>query len=99
MTALVHPAPRRESLTASEHRQAAVRWARSALRPGAAVVRGVEATTPGSGAFVEIAIMETDITIRMNRLVNPWAPINPLTQRHHHLIAGMVAVPPPSVSC
>ena len=44
--------------------------------------------------FVEIAIIETDIRIRMNSLVNPWAPINPVTQHHHHLTDEMVAGAP-----
>ena len=51
----------------------------------------IRCNSPG---FVEIAIIETDITIRMNSLVNPWAPINPVTQQHHHLTDEMVAGAP-----
>lgn len=51
MTVLVYPAATHECMTVSEQRQAAVRWARRALRPGAAVILGVETTTPGAGAL------------------------------------------------
>jgi DNA polymerase III epsilon subunit-like protein len=85
----------REDTTTNEYRQAAVRWARRALQPGAAVILGIETTTPGAGAFVEIAVIETDTTtIRMNTLVKPWAPINPRTQLRHHLTDSMVAGAP-----
>lgn len=51
MTALVYPSARYESMTATEHRQGSVGWARRALLPGAAVILGMETTTPGGGAF------------------------------------------------
>lgn len=95
MTVLVYPAATHECMTVSEQRQAAVRWARRALHPGAAVILGVETTTPGAGALIEIAVMDTDsTTIRMNCLVKPWAPINLITQRRHHLTDDMVAGAP-----
>lgn len=80
--------------TTNGYRKCSVRWARRALQPGAAVILGIQTTTPAAGAIVEIAIIETDITIRMNSLVNPWAPINPVTQQHHHLTDEMVAGAP-----
>ena len=83
MTTLVYPAARHENTTASEHRQATVRWARRALRPDAAVIIGLGTTAPGSGSLVEIAVIEADRTIRLNTLVNPMTPINPVTRRHH----------------
>ena len=50
MTALVYP-PLHENMTAGEHRQATVRWARRALRPDAAVIIGLGTTAPGSGSL------------------------------------------------
>lgn len=90
MTAVV----RCEGTAASEHRQSAVRWARRALRPGATVIIGLETTAPDTGSLIEIAVMETDTVIRLNSLVHPWAPINPVTQRHHHLTDDMVGGAP-----
>lgn len=59
------------------------------------MILGVETTTPGAGALIEIAVMDTDsTTIRMNCLVKPWAPINLITQRRHHLTDDMVAGAP-----
>ena len=84
----------RVDTTTNEYRRASVRWARRALEPGAAVILGMETTAPEAGAIVEIAIIETDITIRMNNLVRPWAPIDPVTQHHHHLTDEMVAGAP-----
>lgn len=40
----------REDTTTNEYRRAAVRWARRALQPGAAVILGIETTTPAAGA-------------------------------------------------
>ena len=77
---LVYP-PLHENMTASEHRQATVRWARRALRPDAAVIIGLGTTAPGSGSLIEIAVIEADRTIRLNTLVNPRTPINPVTRR------------------
>ena len=94
MTTLVFPAARHNNITSSEHRQSAVRFARRALHPGAAVILGMETTTPGTGSLIEIAVIETDTAIRMNSLVHPWAPINSITQRHHHLTDDMVAGAP-----
>ena len=51
MTTLVYPAARHDNITSSEHRQSAVRFARRALHPGAAVILGMETTTPGSGSL------------------------------------------------
>ena len=51
MTTLVFPAARHDNITASEHRQSAVRFARRALHPGAAVILGIETTTPGTGSL------------------------------------------------
>ena len=51
----------------------------------------IRCNSPG---LIEIAVMETDTAIRMNSLVHPWAPINPITQRHHHLTDDMVAGAP-----
>ena len=78
----------------TEHRNSAVSWARRALQPGAAVILGMETTTPLVGSLIEITIIETDLTIRLNSLVHPWAPINPITQRRHHLTDDMVAGAP-----
>jgi DNA polymerase III epsilon subunit-like protein len=84
-----------ENVTANEHRQTAVSWARRALRPSAAVIIGLETTAPGTGGLIEIAVVETDTsTIRMNSLVRPWAPINPKIQRRCHLTDNMVAGAP-----
>ena len=93
MTTLVYP-PLHENMTASEHRQATVRWARRALRPNAAVIIGLETTAPGSGSLIEIAVIEADRMIRLNTLVNPRTPINPDTRRHHHLTDDMLAGAP-----
>ena len=81
----------RVDTTTNEYRKCSVRWARRVLQPGAAVILGIQTTTPAAGAIVEIAIIETDITIRMNSLVRSWAPINPIIQRRHHLTDDMVA--------
>ena len=94
MTILVYP-PLHENMTASEHRQATVRWARRALRPDAAVVIGLGTTAPGSGSLIEIAVIEADRTIRLNTLVNPRTPINPVTRRRPHLTEDMLAAAPP----
>jgi hypothetical protein len=51
MTTLVFPAARHDNITASEHRQSAVRFARRALHPSASVILGMETTTPGSGSL------------------------------------------------
>ncbi len=51
MTTLVFPAVRHDNITSSEHRQLAVRFARRALHPAAAVILGMETTTPGSGSL------------------------------------------------
>lgn len=83
-----------ENVTANEHRKTAVSWARRALRPCAAVIIGLETTAPGAGALIEIAVMETDTAIGMNTLVRPWAPIHPVTRRHHHWTDDMVAGAP-----
>ena len=81
-TTLVYP-PLHENMTASEHRQATVRWARRALRPDAAVIIGLGTTAPGSGSLIEIAVIDADRTIRLNTLVNPRTPMNPVTRRQH----------------
>ena len=93
MTALVYP-PLHENMTASGHRQASVRWARRALRPGAAVIIGLGTTAPGSGSLIEIAVIEADRTIRLNTMVNPRTPINPVTRRHPHLTEDMFSGAP-----
>ncbi len=51
MTTLVYPAARHNNITSNEHRQSAVRFARRALHPGAAVILGMETTTPGTGSL------------------------------------------------
>lgn len=52
----------------------------------------IRCNSPG---LIEIAVMDTDsTTIRMNCLVKPWAPINLITQRRHHLTDDMVAGAP-----
>ncbi len=51
MTTIVFPAARHDNITASEHRQSAVRFARRALNPGAAVSLGIETTTSGTGSL------------------------------------------------
>jgi len=51
----------------------------------------IRCNSPG---LIEIAVMETDAAIKMNSLVRPWAPIDPVTQRHHHLTDDMVAGAP-----
>ena len=94
MTTLVYPAARHENMTAGEHRQATVRWARRALRPDATVIIGLETTAPGSGSLIEIAVIEADRTIRLNTLVNPKTPINPVTRRHPHLTEDMLTGAP-----
>jgi len=81
-------------VTPGEHRQSVVRWARRVLRPDAAVILGLDTTTPEAGSLIEIALIETDTTIRLNSLIHPWAPIDPITQRHHHLTDEMVAGAP-----
>ena len=93
MTALVYP-PLQENMTVSDHRHATVRWARRALRPDTAVVIGMGTTTPGSGSLIEIAVIETDRTIRLNTLVNPKTPISPVIRRDHHLTDEMLAGAP-----
>ena len=93
MTTLVYP-PLHENKTASEHRQATVRGARRALRPDATVIIGLETTAPGSGSLIEIAVIEADRTIRLNTLVNPKTPINPVTRRHPHLTEDMLTGAP-----
>ena len=93
MTTLVYPPPH-ENMTAGEHRQATVRWARRALRPDATVIIGLETTAPGSGSLIEIAVIEADRTIRLNTLVNPKTPINPVTRRHPHLTEDMLTGAP-----
>jgi hypothetical protein len=93
MTTLVYP-PLHENKTASEHRQATVRWARRALRPDATVIIGLEMTAPGSGSLIEIAVIEGDRTIRLNTPVNPRTPISPVTRRHHHVTGDMLAGAP-----
>jgi len=41
----------RVDTTTNEYRKSAVRWARRALQPGAAVILGIETTTPEAGAI------------------------------------------------
>ena len=93
MTMLVYR-PLHENMTASEHRQATVRWARRALRPDAAVIIGLGTTAPGSGSLIEIAVIEADRAIRLNTLVNPRTPINPVTRRHPRLTEDMLTGAP-----
>lgn len=65
------------------------------MHPSVAVIIGLETTAPGTGALIEIAVVETDTsTIRMNSLDRPWAPINSNTQSRHHLTDSMVAGAP-----
>ena len=59
-----------------------------------AVIIGMGTTTPGSGSLIEIAVIETDRTIRLNTLVNPKTPISPVTRRDHHLTEDMLAGAP-----
>jgi len=47
--------------TTNGYRKCSVRWARRALQPGAAVILGIQTTTPEAGAMVEIAIVEYDV--------------------------------------
>ena len=93
MTALVYP-PLQENMTVSDHRHATVRWARRALRPDTAVIIGMGTTAPGSGSLIEIAVIETDRTIRLNTLVNPKTPISPVTRRDRHLTDDMLSGAP-----
>jgi DNA polymerase-3 subunit epsilon len=81
-------------MTISEYRQATVRWARRAVRPGGAVIIGLCTTAPGSGSLIEIAVIEADHTIRLNTLVNPRTPIIPVTRRDHHVTDDMLAGAP-----
>ena len=83
-----------ENMTLSDHRQASVRWARRALRPDSAVIIGLGTTAPEGGALVEIAVIDTDRTIRLNTLVNPRTPISLMTRREHHLTDDMLAGAP-----
>jgi hypothetical protein len=92
-TTLVYP-PLHENMTAGEHRQATVRWARRALRPDAAVIIGLGTTAPGSGSLCEIAVIDADRTIRLNTLVNPRTPMNPVTRRQHFTDDMLTAHPP-----
>jgi len=41
----------RVDTTTNDYRKSAVRWARGALQPGAAVILGIETTTPEAGAI------------------------------------------------
>ena len=93
MTAAMYPSLQ-ENMTLSDHRQASVRWARRALRPNSAVIIGLGTTAPEAGALVEIAVIDTDRTIRLNTLVNPRTPISPMMCREHHITDDMLAGAP-----
>ena len=93
MTAARYPSLQ-ENMTLSDHRQASVRWARRALRPDSAVIIGLGTTAPEGGALVEIAVIDTDRTIRLNTLINPRTPISPMMCREHHITDDMLAGAP-----